>query len=149
MRNASDAGRLKATLETMLTDAFGVRVRGQEDLGRWLPVEERYQTRIGALGGQNCSLGQDTMLGNRAWDASAAIGLTIGPLTVAQFHDFEPGGASYEALTFMTFISWLAVILEGVHYRYVQGQTVGAGFDTIGALVGPLVMRGHEALEAN
>jgi aminoglycoside phosphotransferase (APT) family kinase protein len=43
----------------------------------------------------------------------------------------------------------LAVILEGVHYRYVQGQTVGAGFDSIGSLVGPLVMRGHEALEGN
>jgi aminoglycoside phosphotransferase (APT) family kinase protein len=43
----------------------------------------------------------------------------------------------------------LAVILEGVHYRYVQGQTVGDGFDTIGNLVGPLVMRGHEALEEN
>ena len=43
----------------------------------------------------------------------------------------------------------LAVILEGVHYRYVQGQTVGEGFDTIGNLVGPLVMRGHEALEGH
>ncbi|GAA0541751.1 phosphotransferase family protein [Paractinoplanes ferrugineus] len=43
----------------------------------------------------------------------------------------------------------LAVILEGVHYRYVQGQTVGAGFESIGNLVGPLVMRGHEALEGN
>ncbi len=43
----------------------------------------------------------------------------------------------------------LAVILEGVHYRYVQGQTVGEGFETIGEMVGPLVMRGHEALEAN
>lgn len=41
----------------------------------------------------------------------------------------------------------LAVILEGVHYRYVHGQTVGEGFDTIGTLVGPLVRRGHEALE--
>jgi aminoglycoside phosphotransferase (APT) family kinase protein len=41
----------------------------------------------------------------------------------------------------------LAVILEGVHYRYVQGQTVGEGFETIGDMVGPLVMRGHEALE--
>jgi aminoglycoside phosphotransferase (APT) family kinase protein len=41
----------------------------------------------------------------------------------------------------------LAVILEGVHYRYVQGQTVGDGFETIGNLVGPLVRRGHEALE--
>ena len=43
----------------------------------------------------------------------------------------------------------LAVILEGVHYRYVQGQTVGEGFDTIGDLVGPLVVRGHQALEGH
>nr|BFE67918.1 phosphotransferase family protein [Actinoplanes digitatis] len=42
----------------------------------------------------------------------------------------------------------LAVILEGVHYRYVQGQTVGAGFDTVGAMVAPLVAQGHESLDA-
>jgi aminoglycoside phosphotransferase (APT) family kinase protein len=41
----------------------------------------------------------------------------------------------------------LAVILEGVHYRYVQGKTVGEGFDTVGEMVGPLVRQGHEALE--
>ncbi|MFD7311426.1 phosphotransferase family protein [Promicromonospora sp. NPDC059942] len=36
----------------------------------------------------------------------------------------------------------LAVILEGIHYRYTGGQTVGAGFDTIGALVAPLAAEG-------
>jgi aminoglycoside phosphotransferase (APT) family kinase protein len=41
----------------------------------------------------------------------------------------------------------LAVILEGVHYRYVHGQTVGEGFDTVGDMVAPLVMQGHRALE--
>jgi aminoglycoside phosphotransferase (APT) family kinase protein len=43
----------------------------------------------------------------------------------------------------------LAVILEGVHYRYTQGQTVGEGFDTVGQMVGPLVAQGHSALEGN
>jgi aminoglycoside phosphotransferase (APT) family kinase protein len=43
----------------------------------------------------------------------------------------------------------LAVILEGVHYRYVHGQTVGAGFDTVGDMVGPLVAQGHQALEGH
>jgi aminoglycoside phosphotransferase (APT) family kinase protein len=43
----------------------------------------------------------------------------------------------------------LAVILEGVHYRFVQGQTVGEGFDTVGEMVGPLVRQGHAALEGN
>ena len=36
----------------------------------------------------------------------------------------------------------LAVILEGVHYRYVRGQTVGDGFDTVGAWVPPLITEG-------
>lgn len=42
----------------------------------------------------------------------------------------------------------LAVIIEGIHYRYVQGQTVGAGFDEIGALVAPIVALGLEAVSA-
>lgn len=36
----------------------------------------------------------------------------------------------------------LAVILEGVHYRYRAGETVGEGFDAIGALVLPLADEG-------
>jgi len=40
----------------------------------------------------------------------------------------------------------IAVILEGIHYRYVQGQTVGPGFDRIGALVPGLVEHGRAAL---
>ncbi|MBW6433221.1 phosphotransferase family protein [Actinoplanes hulinensis] len=43
----------------------------------------------------------------------------------------------------------LAVILEGVHYRYTKGQTVGPGFDTVGAMVPALVEQGHRALEGN
>ncbi|MFE5340873.1 phosphotransferase family protein [Isoptericola sp. NPDC056578] len=36
----------------------------------------------------------------------------------------------------------LAVILEGIHYRYRAGETVGEGFDRIGALVDPLAEDG-------
>jgi aminoglycoside phosphotransferase (APT) family kinase protein len=40
-----------------------------------------------------------------------------------------------------------AVICEGIHYRHVQGLTVGEGFDRIGALVPEIVRRGLAALE--
>jgi aminoglycoside phosphotransferase (APT) family kinase protein len=40
----------------------------------------------------------------------------------------------------------LAVVLEGIHIRYSQGKTLGAGFDRIGALVAPLVAAGRSAL---
>jgi aminoglycoside phosphotransferase (APT) family kinase protein len=43
----------------------------------------------------------------------------------------------------------LAVIMEGVHYRYVHGQTVGEGFETLGAMVAPLVAQGHQAMEGH
>ena len=41
----------------------------------------------------------------------------------------------------------LAVILEGIHFRYTRGQTVGAGFDRVGRLVAGLAdagLRLHE-----
>ena len=39
----------------------------------------------------------------------------------------------------------LAAILEGIHHRYAAGQTVGAGFDTIGSAVEPLLAAGLRA----
>lgn len=41
----------------------------------------------------------------------------------------------------------LAAILEGIHYRYLHGQTVGDGFDTIGAAIDPLLETGLTALK--
>lgn len=43
----------------------------------------------------------------------------------------------------------LAVILEGIHYRHAQGQTVGAGFSGIGSAVEPLVAAGLDAIHKN
>ena len=40
----------------------------------------------------------------------------------------------------------LAVILEGIHFRFQAGQTVGAGFDQIGHLVTPLARVGRRYL---
>ena len=40
----------------------------------------------------------------------------------------------------------LAIILEGVHYRHRAGETVGPGFDTVGALVAPLAAHGLACL---
>lgn len=40
----------------------------------------------------------------------------------------------------------LAVILEGIHFRYTSGQTVGTGFKEIGSWVEPLVRAGVDAI---
>ncbi|MFD3454089.1 phosphotransferase family protein [Streptomyces sp. NPDC058691] len=41
----------------------------------------------------------------------------------------------------------LAVILEGIHYRFTLGQTVGAGFDRIGAIVPAFIGNGLRTLQ--
>ncbi|GLW99380.1 phosphotransferase family protein [Microtetraspora sp. NBRC 16547] len=43
----------------------------------------------------------------------------------------------------------LAVILEGIHYRHIQGKTVGAGFDTVGTAVEPLIKAGLDSVREN
>lgn len=57
-------------------------------------------------------------------------------------------GAAPESLRWYRAFAYfkLAVIAEGIHYRFVAGQTVGDGFAELGALVPGLVARGHEIL---
>jgi aminoglycoside phosphotransferase (APT) family kinase protein len=43
----------------------------------------------------------------------------------------------------------LAVIIEGIHYRFTQGQTVGDGFERMGAYVEPLAAAGIAALRGH
>ncbi|MCX3063815.1 phosphotransferase family protein [Streptomyces beihaiensis] len=58
-------------------------------------------------------------------------------------------GRDVSAIAWYTAFAWfkLAVILEGIHYRYTLGQTVGAGFDRIGELVPVFIERGLTTLQ--
>jgi aminoglycoside phosphotransferase (APT) family kinase protein len=58
------------------------------------------------------------------------------------------GGAELDHLRwYVAFAAFkLAVISEGIHYRFRAGQTVGAGFERIGEAVPVLVERGHTIL---
>jgi aminoglycoside phosphotransferase (APT) family kinase protein len=56
----------------------------------------------------------------------------------------EPGDMGFHmALAYFK----LAVILEGIHYRHLQGQTVGEGFDRIGEGFDLIVAAGLKSLE--
>ncbi|MEI7031441.1 phosphotransferase family protein [Streptomyces pratensis] len=58
-------------------------------------------------------------------------------------------GRDTSAVSWYTAFAWfkLAVILEGIHYRYTLGQTVGAGFDRIGELVPVFIEHGLTTLQ--
>ena len=79
-------------------------------------------------------------------DVSRAPGYPSVELQLARY-----AGASGRELPCMKFHFGLAhlklaAISEGVHFRYLNGHTVGDGFDTIGGAVEPLLAAGLAAL---
>ncbi|WP_320782926.1 phosphotransferase family protein [Streptomyces sp. CRN 30] len=58
-------------------------------------------------------------------------------------------GRDVSGVSWYTAFAWfkLAVILEGIHYRYTLGQTVGPGFDRIGDLVPVFIEHGLTTLQ--
>lgn len=97
----ANRARSMAGLEALLADALAVPVRGTEHRGRWLEIEPRFQTAIGPHG-RNRALGQDTVLGKRAWEPGGAIGLELGPMDLVSYRSLLPGGPAHEALVFLT-----------------------------------------------
>jgi aminoglycoside phosphotransferase (APT) family kinase protein len=62
----------------------------------------------------------------------------------------EPGDMATEMSWHLALAYFkLAVILEGIHYRFLKGQTVGEGFDRIGEGFDLIVAAGLHSLEEN
>ncbi len=75
-----------------------------------------------------------------------AAGMPAGSVLVAEYAGRS--GRDLSALPWCVAFGYfkIAVILEGIHYRFVQGRTVGPGFDRIGEAVPALVALGLAAL---
>jgi aminoglycoside phosphotransferase (APT) family kinase protein len=79
--------------------------------------------------------------------ASSAPGYPSVPEVLAQYA--KDSGRDLSGLGFYIALASFkaAVILEGIHFRYVHGQTVGDGFQEIGTMVEPLVASGLAAIQ--
>lgn len=92
---------------------------------------------------------------------SSDLGLTDSPVSTTSGAPGHPApaelieryaarsGRDASQVAWYTAFAWfkLAVILEGIHYRYTLGQTVGAGFDRIGELVPVFIEHGLTTLQ--
>ncbi|MCK9793787.1 phosphotransferase family protein [Isoptericola sp. 4D.3] len=89
------------------------------------------------------------------WDINAVTdghGATSAVVAGAGYPEFDELADAYAARSgavlpdlgwYRAFAAYkLAVILEGIHYRFRAGETVGEGFDVIGDLVEPLAADG-------
>jgi type VI secretion system protein ImpH len=82
-------------LTGLLRDALGVPVAVEEFVGAWAEIPPRLQSRLGLV---HAGLGRGAALGPRAFGRQSRIELRVGPLSLADYVDFLPGGARLRAL---------------------------------------------------
>jgi type VI secretion system protein ImpH len=78
-------------LAALLSGFFRIPVRVEQFVGHWLTLPVRDRTR---LAGREGSLGGGAMLGSRVWDRQHKFRIWIGPLDLAQYESFLPGGSA-------------------------------------------------------
>lgn len=84
-------------LENALRDYFNVPVEIEQFVGAWYPVEAGAQCELGEDTVSAC-LGRGVVVGDEIWDGQARARIKLGPLTLAQYEQFVPGGAAYSQL---------------------------------------------------
>ncbi|KUJ67249.1 acyl-CoA dehydrogenase [Streptomyces albus subsp. albus] len=109
---------------------------------------------MSTLGDPLTDLGLLVMYSQRLDIADSPVSTTAGapghPEPAELIERYAAGsGRDVAHIAWYTAFAWfkLAVILEGIHYRYTLGQTVGAGFDRIGELVPVFIHHGLDTLQ--
>jgi type VI secretion system protein ImpH len=91
-------------LAAILTDFFGVAVRVEEFVGGWLPLAADERTRLATSG---ATLGAGAVLGARVWGRQHRFRIHLGPLTLAEYERFLPGGQALPQL-----VDWVRMYLD-------------------------------------
>jgi type VI secretion system protein ImpH len=104
--------RTKERIENVLQSYFGIPVRVQQWVGRWLSIPMQELSYLGQANRVESRLGQSAILGKQVWDRQGNLCLHIGPLTQEQFRKFLPNGDSIAALR-----DWMLVLI-GLEYSW-------------------------------
>jgi type VI secretion system protein ImpH len=89
--------RHAAGLRLVLKRFFGIPADVIENVGHWLALPSASLSRLGRRTG-GATLGVDTLLGARTWDRQHRFRVVLGPLAMADYLRFLPGGASLPRL---------------------------------------------------
>lgn len=82
-------------LVALLTGYFRLPVSVEEYVGHWMKLQEEDRTRLGKDG---ATLGNGAVLGSRVWDCQHKFRIRLGPLDLAQYESFLPGGSAFPKL---------------------------------------------------
>lgn len=103
IRHARNAEGLAAIIRRF----FGVGVRLHEFVGQWMPLGPRERTYLGDEAGR---LGVAAVIGGRVWDRQHKFQIEIGPLSLARYRAFLPGGPLLRKL-----VDWVRLYLGFEH----------------------------------
>ncbi len=90
--------RSAVALEQVIADYFQVPVDIQQFTGAWYTLERQTQSAMDEKDSISSQLGSGAVVGDAVWDRQGRIRIRVGPLTLAQYNDFLPGGTAYSAL---------------------------------------------------
>jgi type VI secretion system protein ImpH len=84
-------------LEALLSSYFRGRVRVEQFVGHWMALPAGDRTRLGRDSAA-ARLGGGAVLGGRVWDRQHRIRIHVGPLALARYLEFLPGGSAFARL---------------------------------------------------
>lgn len=98
------------SVQVVLAEYFGIPVRLEQWVGHWIQLAAGDFTRLGQ-GIASRALGHGAMLGTRVWDRQHRVRVHLGPLTLAQYRLFLPGGSARAVLQ-----RWMRQLLGHEYY---------------------------------
>ena len=103
--NLAGRSRHPEALCKTLQQYFGVAVSLRSHVGHWLQIERTDRSRLGHARNRsertaipNAALGRSANLGHKAWDRQYRFRLHVGPLDLARYLSFLPGGSAWPPL---------------------------------------------------
>lgn len=94
--------RSATALRQALMDFFRVPVEVDQFVGVWRPVEGESQCSLGEGASYSERLGLGAVVGDEVWDQQSRVRIRLGPLTIAQYNDFLPGGEANRRIRAIT-----------------------------------------------
>ncbi|HET9646439.1 MAG TPA: type VI secretion system baseplate subunit TssG [Burkholderiaceae bacterium] len=92
-------------LVKILSSYFRVKVRVEQHVPQWLPLDTAERTRLGyarnrseRIGAVPAEVGNNVVAGTKVWDRQFKFRVVLGPLTLAQYERFLPGGSGWRLL---------------------------------------------------
>jgi type VI secretion system protein ImpH len=83
------------SIAKVLRQYFDVPIRIEPYVGHWMPLRAEDRSRLGRPGARRSApLGVSAVAGAKVWDRQYKIRLHIGPLSLAQYQQFQPGQPS-------------------------------------------------------